>query len=120
MKNKEYLESSSTQQLQEKLLELGAFSLSKLTQEEQILKKEIGEFLYLNNEYNLTSSKKTDDSFIKAEEGNSDGLKIIDASIPFGSVLILVFKIAISILIVYLIFLPILGLLGFAGLAAFF
>jgi len=61
-----------------------------------------------------------DDSFIKAEEGNSDGLKIIDASIPFGSVLILVFKIAISILIVYLIFLPILGLLGFAGLTAFF
>ena len=50
MKNKEYLESSSTQQLQEKLIKLGAFSLSKLTQEEQILKKEISEFLYLNNE----------------------------------------------------------------------
>ena len=71
-------------------------------------------------EDNLNISKKTDDSFIKTEEGTSDGLKIIDASIPFGSVLILVFKIAISILIVYLIFLPILGLLGFAGLAAFF
>ena len=50
MKNKEYLESSSTQQLQEKLLKLQAFSSSKLTQEEQILKKEISEFLYLNNE----------------------------------------------------------------------
>ena len=36
-------------------------------------------------------------------EVRADGLKIIDASIPFGSVLILVFKIAISIIIVYLI-----------------
>ena len=120
MKNKEYLESSSTQQLKEKLLELQAVSWGKLTQEEQTLKDEIYKFLYFSNKDKINSSMKTDDSFIKAEEVNSDGLKIIDASIPFGSVLVLVFKIAISILIVYLIFLPILGLLGFAGLAAFF
>ena len=57
MKNKEYLESSSTQQLQEKLLELQAVSWSKLTQEEQILKDEIYKFLNFDNEGNSEDAR---------------------------------------------------------------
>jgi uncharacterized protein YbjQ (UPF0145 family) len=52
MKYKDYLESTSTQELRERLVELQAISWGKLSEEEQILKDEIYKFINFSNDSN--------------------------------------------------------------------